>query len=354
MNKTQLATNIYEVIKDYRNQDEIFITVNDIIEWADQFEENSVLILTELEKIIHETYISKKKAKQLLEDRLKWYLNFYKYTDITYFLIDTEFLNLQESYKSQPAILELIEEVLNEKYNVSYKDFCDFPKINYIYFDDVLASGSTIGRDVDAFLNDQCIATNKKFSERLEHGEIKLSISLFCLHIWGGEFLKHRISKSFNDKVMKRITWFYDYGIQNHAKFYNQSLNVAKPIKGTNKRINEYLESLDANKYEDYAYRSENTPKFERFFTSSESRIKFENIITEKGIAIINMIKGPINGNIRPLGIINPSYKIFGLGTHFFTWRNIPNNTPLIYWWEVRGHDWKPLFPLKNRGLPKK
>lgn len=196
--------------------------------------------------------------------------------------------------------------------------------------------------------------SNKKFSERLEHGEIKLSISLFCLHIWGGEFLKHRISKNFNDKVMKRITWFYDYEIQNHAKFYNQNLNVAKPIKRTNKRINEYLESLDASKYEDYAYRSENTPKFERFFTSSESRIKFENIITEKGIDIINMIKGPVNGNIRPLGIINPSYKIFGLGTHFFTWRNIPNNTPLIYWWEVRGHDWKPLFPLKNRGLPKK
>ena len=74
------------------------------------------------------------------------------------------------------------------------------------------------------------------------------------------------------------------------------------------------------------------------------------NGLIEKGIDIINMIQGDVKPNIRPLGLINPNYKIFGLGTHFFTWRNIPNNSPLVYWWEVSGHNWKPLFSVANRG----
>ena len=66
------------------------------------------------------------------------------------------------------------------------------------------------------------------------------------------------------------------------------------------------------------------------------------------------MIQGEVSTNLRPLGLINPQYKIFGLGTHYFTWRNIPNNAPLVYWWEVPGHKWKPLFPVANRGNYKK
>jgi hypothetical protein len=62
------------------------------------------------------------------------------------------------------------------------------------------------------------------------------------------------------------------------------------------------------------------------------------------------MIQSDVRPNIRPLGLINPTYRTFGLGTHFFTWRNIPNNSPLVFWWEVPGHNWIPLFPVMNRG----
>ncbi len=62
------------------------------------------------------------------------------------------------------------------------------------------------------------------------------------------------------------------------------------------------------------------------------------------------MIQNEIKPNIRPLGLIHPSHKTFGLGTHFFTLRNIPNNSPLVFWWGVACHDWIPLFPVANRG----
>lgn len=347
----ELANNIYEIIKDYRNHDGIYITPDYIIEWASQFDDDTLLVLTELNKILPETYISRDKAKKNLLAHLMAYLKLYSYTNITTFLIDTHFIDCQLAHKSQPAILNLLEEVLNETFQESYKKYIDYPKKNYIYFDDVLASGSTIGRHCVEFLTSK--DDNKvTFAQKLENNEINLSISVFCMHVWGFEFQKFRISKTptLSDKISKKINWFWNYEIQNHAKLNNQSLNIARPIKLANTKINSYLEGLDATKHEDFAFRRANTPAKEMFFTTPENRVHFENLLVEKGIDIINMIQGEVKPNLRPLGLINPTYKIFGLGTHFFTWRNIPNNSPLVYWWEVNGHDWKPLFKVANRG----
>lgn len=148
----KLAESIYEVIKGYRNHDGIYITTQKIIEWAEQFGDNSNLVLTELNKIIPEVYVSREKAKIYLEAHLKYYMKLYGYTNIISFLMDTEFVDLQEPHKSQPALLLIIDEILNEKYSESYLKYLTFPKINYIYFDDVLASGSTIGRQTRLFL----------------------------------------------------------------------------------------------------------------------------------------------------------------------------------------------------------
>lgn len=345
----EIATKIYEVIKDYRNHDGIFLTPEKILLWANQFDADGELVLTELSNILPITYVSRSKAKELINEHILKYINKYNYTDLKTFIIETHFISTQLEYKSQPAILNLLEEVLNEKFDESYLPFVDYPKVNFIYFDDILASGSTIGKDLLVFLN-QKDGKGKPFHQKLMDSEITLSISVFCIHTWGFEFLKYRIQNEFSEKLMRKINWIWDYEIQNHAKFNNQSFNIVKPIKSENIKINTYLESLSANKYEDYAYRNINQPFKEFFFTSKENRIKFENIITEKGIDLIHQIKGEIKPNIRPLGFINPAYKIFGLGTHFFTWRNIPNNSPLVYWWEVTGHNWKPLFPVANRG----
>jgi len=345
----ELAERIYEVVKDYRNHDKIEITPEKILDWAKQFEDNGFLVLTELDNFISEVYVSREKAKKYVKGHIGKYIKLFGYSNVTQFLMDTEFLDLQQPHKSQPAILELLDEVLDENFSVSYRDYLTFHKKHYIYFDDILASGSTIGRHILEFLG-QKDSRGKTFAEKVSLNEITLSISVFCLHQWGFSFQNFRINKTFGEKVSKKVNWYSNYDIENHAKFADQKLNIAKPVKGNNIKINSYLESLTATKYEDYAYRSRTNPADETFFTNPDNRIKYENIITEKGIDIINKIEGVIKPNLRPLGLINPAYKIFGLGTHFFTWRNIPNNCPLVYWWQVPGHQWKPLFPVTNRG----
>lgn len=346
----EFISRIHDIIKCYRNEDGIYLSPSDIADWAHQFDHNAEFILKELSLLLPEVYISRDKAKGLIKKRILFYLDLYRYSSVSAFLSNTEFLNMQLPYKSQPAILKLLDEVLAENYEESYLKYLTYPKINYIYFDDILASGSTIGNHLVEWLN-KTDEQGRLNYERLSSDSIRLTVSLLGCHSWGLAFQKFRINKTFNEKVGNRIAWFDDYEIQNHAKFFNQRFNIAKPLKGADLFVNTYYASLNATKYEDYAFRDPNTPAKETFFSSAQNRIQFEHIILNKGIEIINMIQGEVKPNIRPLGLINPSYKVLGLGTHFFTWRNIPNNCPLVYWWEVNGHNWKPLFPVANRGI---
>ncbi len=344
----EIAQKIIEVIKDYRNHDGVYLTKEHIVAWASQFGAEAQFILNELSHLMPSVYVSREKAKQYIKEHIDFYINKYKYTNVSTFLSDTEFLNMQVAHKSQPAILGLLNEVLEEHFGESYIKYLTFPKIHYI--DDILASGSTIGRHLVEWLNGS--GQNGKWNhEKVNDNEITLSVSLFCCHRWGLSFQMYRISKTFSEKLSNKIGWVWNDEVQNHAKFNNQRLNIAKPIKSTDPVVNTYFGALTATKHEDYAFRNANTPTTETFFSNPENRIKFENILLKKGIEIINMIKGEVKPNIRPLGLINPDYKVLGLGTHFFTWRNVPNNSPLVYWWEVQGHNWQPLFSVANRGI---
>ena len=210
-----------------------------------------------------------------------------------------------------------------------------------------MATGGTIGRDLIKWLNEKD-NTGEVNSVKILDGRFKLSIHLFCLHTWGKSFQECRLKKTFSDKIGSKITWYNNATIENHVKWNNQSLNIAIPNADQPPNVITYLTNLSAKKYEDYAFRKEGKPASETFFTSPKNRIRYENILLQKGLSIINMIQGQVKPNIRPLGLINPNYKTFGLGTHFFTWRNIPNNSPLVFWWEVPNYHWQPLFQVAN------
>ena len=114
-------------------------------------------------------------------------------------------------------------------------------------------------------------------------------------------------------------------------------------------RVNEQVDNYINNKYssDEAFYRPQNIPNNEEFFSSQENRIRYENILLKKGIEILKS-SNPTKHNIRPLGYSLPSIRDFGFGTLCFTWRNVPNNTPLVFWYS-KG-DFMPLFPKKVSG----
>ena len=246
----ETANLLLETIKDYRKDDGISLDADHIIRWANQFGEDAPFILKEVSHIIPQVYISKEKAKSFVESHISELLKKFKYKTITAFLMDTEFLNLQEVHKSQPAILNILEDILNERYGESYLKYTTYPKVNFVYFDDLLASGSTVGNHLDKWLNLKN-QHNVKNIDNVLNDNFKLSVNLFCVHTWGHAFQKFRLKKNFNDKIDKKISWSWFYEIQNHAKFTNHSFNTVFPTDLQPANVKTYLASLIAEKYED-------------------------------------------------------------------------------------------------------
>lgn len=335
----EIAAAIQNIIKGYRNEDGIHIQTQDVLDWAYQFGDDAEFMLSEVHHLLKQIYLSKEDAIKALRGLLNNQYKDYGFTSIEEYLQQTCFLKLQHEGKSQHVYLEMMDQIVYAKTNHHLSDYDTYPKTLFVYLDDVLASGGTIRRDLRKWL-----ASNDHAKLLKEH-KIKLELSLICVHTMGLAFMEYGLKKEFGNFPLKYRSC---YEIQNHLKWINQALNIAIPVKDQPKEVKEYLAQLDAEKYEDYAYRDSAKPEREIFFSSVENRVKFENLLLEKGLYIINQIKGEIKPNIRPLGLINPNYKTFGLGTHFFTWRNVPNNCPLVYWWDVSGHDWKPLFPPKR------
>ncbi len=82
-------------------------------------------------------------------------------------------------------------------------------------------------------------------------------------------------------------------------------------------------------------------PHIEEFFTSIANRKRLEDIFLHRGITILNSanVSKP---NIRALGYSLPTHKNFGFGALCFTWRNVANNCPIVFWYS--GGGFIPLF----------
>lgn len=346
----KLIDSIFSKIKDFRKDEGVKITREGIREWAIQFGDDAEFMLAETDNILRQTYLTKEEAIVLFRHYITEHLNRYSYKDIVDYLKDVCYLRLQSEGKSQNVIVDMVEDIIRDDYGLNVSDFADYPKKVYIYFDDVLITGGTILDDLTAWINE-----GNRITELNTHA-IHLEVDLIVEHCLGQSMTLYKLEKYKCPGLDTRnvhIRHFYE--VENHLKLPctlgGQKLNaVAIPVKESlSPEALKYWDDLDADQHADYAFRPEGRPAKEEYFTSPENRIRFERILVNKGLYIINQIHGDDKPSyIRPLGFIFPSYKTLGVGSLFFTWRNIPNNSPLVFWWDVPGHDWKPLFPAKR------
>ena len=340
-----LVDQVYEKIKDFRKDEGVQITREGIREWALQFGDDAEFMLAETDNILSQTYLTKEGAIKLFRNYIHDHIKRYKYDDISSYLQDVCFLRLQLEGKSQNVIVDMVEGIIQQDYGVDVSDFENYPKKLFIYFDDVLITGGTILSDLSKWINNdgRLVLINER--------KIKLEVDLIVEHRLGEQNTLYRLQKYECPGLnMSNIDIWHYYEVENHRKYADQQLNaVAIPVKETLSRdVIQYWENLEAENHPEYAFRPENLPSTEKYFTSQENSIRFDKLLVEKGLYIINQIQSEIKPNVRPLGFIYPSYKTLGVGTLFFTWRNVPNNAPLVFWWDVPGHNWKPLFPAKR------
>jgi hypothetical protein len=341
-----LAAEIVELIKDYRSEGGIRIDVEHVLTWVDQFDKGDrKFLLSELLHILPKSYISKKEAIETIEDSFEYLYKKYGHSSAVDFLAHSIFLDCQEPHKSQTLLLDFLKKHSKKKLGFDFKNCGSEGAKYWIYFDDVLASGGTFRKDIIEEIENYGV-------EQFKSEGIKIVGVFFFLHDWGASNVRYMLQTRFGQDINNRIDFHRVHQIENDPRinYYNPDpqLNHVFPIKDDRfPEWDEYLESLKADRNSQYAYRNAKYPKKEEFYSSAENRNRYERIILNKGLEILEKVdvKSP---PIRPLGLISPSYKTFGTGSHAFTWRNISNTCPLVYWWE--NHEWTPLFSVENRG----
>jgi hypothetical protein len=334
---------LHQIIKDYRKDDGIGISEQRITNWINQFSENNrVFILTELKHVMDKMYFSKDRVKRFLKDNVENLRNKFGYSTFKDLLDNTNFLDLQRAGKSQKKILELLHEVLKDDFEYDYKNLGSNSQKHNIYIDDVLCTGNTFFNN----LKDWVTEDGKDRLSKLRSKQINLTV--FYMFIANKYYLKKRgqfyyhVSEDFRD-------------LMNVLSIHSFKEEILKPVAESIPKIVEQYKEQVENKANTHAnnkefspydadfYRNEVNP--EKFYSSIENRKRLELIFLKKGIEILNN-SNITKTNIRPLGFSLPAYKDFGFGALIFTWRNIANNTPLVFWYKNK--NFMPLFVNKR------
>lgn len=345
----ELAEEIFEILKDYHcdyPDTKHKMSVEHILKWATQFGDDAEFILTELLHFLPNVYVSREKAISILKKQLEFLKEKYRYSSMDEFIKNAYFIDVQKEEKSQKEILVLVKEILQKEYGIDYDSLIQISsKKHYIYFDDILATGNTIFKNLKSIFDFNL----SDFTNR----DKTINICLFCCHTLGCEKTLLRLKCEYGDTICKVSSCGLCYYLVENRMNPSEKLNCAYPIDTRSSKIIEYIKNLNT----DYSkspptFRLEDLPSKETFFSSKENRNKFEKIILDKGLELLQKVKkeNP-DSRKRPLGDTVKSYKTLGTGTLFFTWRNISNTCPIVFWWDVSGHNWIPLFSLKNRGI---
>jgi hypothetical protein len=356
-NMEKVIEEIFETIQDYRLDDiaAAKMSKDRIAQWINQFDESVRLpILVELNQIFKIRYISKTKAKHFLQLVITKLSEDFGFENELEFLENVTFLDLQPNGKSQKILLGLLDKLLEEKYGIRLSD-CGKKSTKYsIYIDDILCTGLTLISDIVKWSKQQFLngKTNKM---AVEDNSTKLIFTYIFIHNKNYNKkkaeMRYKISGSFADhhKMYRLIA--VENQMDHSAKLnlvLPSELTVSEPIAAYRNKIIEEVDSYTQrynNTSPEEFYRNADLPVNEEFYSSPGNRDIMEKAFLEKGIEILANTN-VINRNMRALGYTLPSLKNFGFGALCFTWRNVPNNAPLVFWYS--NGDFIPLFKVSR------
>lgn len=358
----ELINSINSELGDYRADEEnpdVQMSPDKIRIWINQFNEGlRIPILTELDNIFKKRYCSKKKIKSFLEAIVKKLSEDFKFSTHQEFLRNSYFLNLQPAGKSQRIMLSLFDELIQDKYSLSLNDCGTISKRYSIYIDDILCTGLTLISDIKEW-SEQIFTAKKTNGQAVADNSTTLVFAYVFIYEKNYQKkvaeMRHKISSEVSSNHMMYRLIEIENGTALRSK-----IDLLYPLEnGQPQNVTDYkdeiIELVDNHtiKYNKVSpeefYRPPGQPAEEHFFSSRENRIIVENAFLEKGIEILRNAN-PTNKNIRALGYSIPALKNFGFGALCFTWRNVPNNAPLVFWYS--GGGFTPLFKVTRGENP--
>jgi tetratricopeptide (TPR) repeat protein len=318
--RQELIESIAHTASDYRLGEIEAFSPEHVDRWIRQFpEEVQLPLLRELDHVLKQTYLSKKRVTDLLEGRLM------PDSSDSDFWRRTHFLNIQQGGNSQKELLAIFDGILEAKCGFNTMK-CGETGGDFLYLDDVLFSGSRILKDLQVW-----IAKNAP-------DQVTIYVVVLAAY-WSGYFrveknLKKIIASSGKKIDIKLVPLEF---IENR-KDYMENWEVLCPTA--------LPDDPDLKAFLDLPQKFPlvTRPTGDNLgpFSSEQGRQLLEHELLLAGVKIRAACSAP-SDDLRPLGYNKFG---FGFGSMIVTFRNCPNTCPLALWWSIG--EWYPLFKRKT------
>lgn len=338
----ELIAGIADIVADYRQDDGVQIGAEDVATWVDQFDRaDRKHVLRETHAVLSARYYTREETIAFLDTMVRRFAKDFSGGSVKKLLAETAFIDVQEEGKSQKAMLALLDEVI-APHGVSVVECGGKTPKRYVYLDDVLCTGNTAFHDMRDWWLDQ--DSRGLVRQDALPADVQVLYVFMVLH--GKNWLKLCARFRHNHALIQRTapnTVWRGIAVENTIDVSSALDFVFPRREGLSDAAETYFKQLNVAASE--VFRPNGWPTHERLFTSSEGRDAFERALVTRGLDIIGSV-GTHKENMRPLGYTLPSQKSLGFGALAFTWRNVPNNSPLVFW-----HDspiWTPLFKKRS------
>ncbi len=325
--KLQLCTAIADIIRDYRN---LNLDVAHVEKWINQFniDEQEIVLKGSLH-LFKRLYFSESVFDRFVCDVQEY---FARSSIEDYFLLDCQMNGSSQRELNAKFIQK------NGNYEINED------KRNIVYLDDFIFTGNRIENDIkNIFHNQNLFGIQAKHTihiatlGRFSYGRYKLENSL------------KEIARKMNRDVLFSYCSYQEYRLVSHPNKLNQAdvFCISSNVLESNQDIKKFLES-DLRGQQKLFTRDNNNSQIA--FNGFPWRDDFERILIKHGIEIIQRCQQH-SQCLKPLG-----YGSFppGFGATVFTYRNCPNNAPLVYWWgsleetDNPAMQWYPLLPRQT------
>lgn len=332
----KLCAEIASAIADYRAGEIAKPTRDHVDRWINQFDPADCLpVLSETAHLIQKVYASKEAVAGFIGGLIK--NKGLTGEDPQNFWRSVGFLRLQSASQSQNDFLTLLDEALKAEFGISTEREKSKNGV-YIYLDDAIFSGTQVRNDI---------------SEWLKPGRIKdatVHVIVAAYHKSGQWYANREIEK-IAKPLNVSLQWWRAMQLEDWRKNGNE--NVVEVLWPScipdDPNVTAWLKAVPEDKRYFNARQATGQPN--QFFSSNAGREALEQAFLRKG-AYIRSLPRDASEKMRPLGYSN--LKGFGFGTMFATYRNCPNNCPLVLWWgDPKAGEplnkWYPLLPRRVR-----
>jgi hypothetical protein len=235
-------------------------------------------------------------------------------------------LNLQTAGNSQKDMTALLAVSLQSQCKLALTS-CGVTPHTFLYLDDALFSGGRIRNDIEKWIADTAPV------------KANLVVLVIASHAYGewyiGEKLKGAAKAARKDI---NVTWRRCALFENRKRYVKDSDVLCPVAIPADAATRAYAASLRQAPL----IRPVGGKSAIGIFSGEAGRHLLEQEFLTAGVQVRNMCPN-FDEYMRPLGRM--LFESLGFGSTIVTYRNCPNNAPLVFW---AGNPWYPLFPRKT------